>query len=342
VKLTPEEHAVLSSARRVDPEAYQLYLKGRYFWVKRTPESVKKAIGLFEQAINVDPTYAQAYGGLADCYMSLGFSFDVGSLPPTEAIPKAKAAVAKALEVTESLAEVHNPLAFIKLNYDWDFAGAETEFKRALELNPGNANVHHWYAHYLIVAGRPKDSLAESNRASDLDPLSPIMSVHLGWLYYYLHDYERALNQLNKTLELDPNYGLAYWYIGLVKEQQGAFTEALAALKRGDELLKDNLVVKADLAHALAVSGRKADADEALRSLLAMSHTRYVNPFEVGLIYIGLGHSDEAFQWLNRAYEERSDLFVYLRVDPRLDPVRSDPRFQEMVRRMNFPETDKG
>jgi serine/threonine-protein kinase len=341
VKLTPEEHAVLSSARRVDPEAYQLYLKGRYFWVKRTPESVKKAIGLFEQAINADPTYAQAYGGLADCYMSLGFSFDVGSLPPTEAIPKAKAAVAKALEVTESLAEVHNPLAFMKLNYDWDFPGAETEFKRALELNPGNANVHHWYAHYLIVAGRPKDSLAESNRAFDLDPLSPILSVHLGWLYYYLHDYERALNQLNKTLELDPNYGLAYWYIGLVKEQQGAFTEALAALKRGDELLKENLVVKADLAHALAVSGRKADAAEALRSLLTVSRTRYVNPFEIGLIYIGLGLDDKAFQWMNRAYEERSDLVVYLRVDPRLDPVRSDPRFQEMVRRMNFPERDK-
>ena len=337
VKLTPEEHAVLSSARRVDPEAYQLYLKGRYFWVKRTPESVTKAIGLFEQAIDADPTYAQAYGGLADCYMSLGFSFDVGSLPPTEAIPKAKAAVAKALEVTESLAEVHNPLAFMKLNYDWDFPGAETEFKRALELNPGNANVHHWYAHYLIVAGRPNDSLAESNRALELDPLSPIMSVHLGWLYYYLHAYERALNQLNKTLELDPNYGLAYWYIGLVNEQQGAFTEALAALRRSDELLKDNLVVKADLAHALAVSGRKADAEEALRNLLAISHTRYVNPFEIGLIYIGLGQSEEAFQWLNRAYKERSDLVVYLRVDPRLDPVRSDPRFQEMVRRMNFP-----
>jgi serine/threonine-protein kinase len=341
VKLTPEEHAVLSSARRVDPEAYQLYLRGRYFWVKRTPESVTKAIGLFEQAIDADPTYAQAYGGLADCYMSLGFSFDVGSLPPTEAIPKAKAAVAKALEVTESLAEVHNPLAFMKLNYDWDFPGAETEFKRALELNPGNANVHHWYAHYLIVAGRPNDSLAESNRALELDPLSPIMSVHLGWLYYYLHAYERALNQLNKTLELDPNYGLAYWYIGLANEQQGAFTEALAALKRGDELLKDNLVVKADLAHALAVSGRKADAEEALRNLLAISRTRYVNPFEIGLIYIGLGQSEEAFQWLNRAYKERSDLVVYLRVDPRLDPVRSDPRFQEMVRRMNFPGTGR-
>ena len=338
VRLTPEEHAILSSARRVDPEAYQLYLKGRYFWVKRTPESVTKAIGLFEQAIHADPTYAQAYGGLADCYMSLGFSFDVGSLPPTEAIPKAKAAIAKALEVTDSLAEAHNPLAFMKLNYDWDFPGAETEFKRALGFNPGNANVHHWYAHYLIVAGRSKDSLAESHRALDLDPLSSIMSVHLGWLYYYLHDYERALNQLHKTLELDPDYGLAYWYIGLVKEQQGAFEEALTALKRADELLKDNLVVKADLAHALAVSGRKADADKGLLDLLSMSRTRYVNPFEIGLIHIGLGLSDEAFQWLNRAYMERSDLVVYLRVDPRLDPVRSDPRFQEMVRRMKFPE----
>jgi serine/threonine-protein kinase len=336
VKLTPEEHAILSSARRVDPEAYQLYLRGRYFWVKRTPESVKKAIGFFEQAINADPTYAHAYSGLADCYMSLGFSFDVGSLPPNEAIPKAKAAVAKALELTESLAEVHNPLAFIKLNYDWDFHGAETEFKRALELNPGNANVHHWYAHYLIVAGRPKDSLAESNQALELDPLSPIMNVHLGWLYYYLHDYERAMNQLNKTLELDPNYGLAYWYIGLVKEQQGVFAEALAALKQGDELLKDNLVVKADLAHALAVSGRKADAAEALRSLLAVSGTRYVNPFEIGLVHIGLGLRDEAFQWLNRAYEERSDLVVYLRVDPRLDPIRSDPRFGELLKKIGF------
>jgi TolB-like protein/cytochrome c-type biogenesis protein CcmH/NrfG len=337
VKLTPEEHAVLSSARRVDPEAYRLYLKGRYFWVKRTPESVARAIGLLEQAIDADPTYAQAHGALADCYMSLGFSFDVGSLPPTEAIPKAKAAVAKALEVTESLAEVHNPLAFMKLNYDWDFPGAETEFKRALELNPGNANVHHWYAHYLVVAGRANEALAESHRALELDPLSPIMSVHLGWLYYYLHAFERALDQLNKTLELDPNYGLAHWYIGLAREQQGAFTEALVALKRGDELLKDNLVVKADLAHALAVSGRTAEAEEALRNLLAISRTRYVNPFEIALIHIGLGQAEKAFQWLDRAYQERSDLVVYLRVDPRLDPLRSDPRFQEMVRRMNFP-----
>ncbi|HVN75440.1 MAG TPA: protein kinase, partial [Thermoanaerobaculaceae bacterium] len=342
VKLTPEERAVLMRARRVDPEAYGLYLKGRYFWAKRTPESVVKAIGLFEQAIDRDPTYPQAYGGLADCYMSLGFSFDVGSLPPTEAIPKAKAAVAKALEITESLAEVHSPLAFMKLNYDWDFSGAEAEFRRALQLNPGSANAHHWYAHLLVVAGRPKESLEESQRALELDPLSPIMSVHLGWLLYYLRDYDRALEQLAKTLELDPTYGLAYWYIGLVKEQQGAFSEALAALRRSDELLKDNTVVKADMAHTLAVAGCRADAERALENLLALARRRHVNPFELALVYLGLGQNEAAFEWLERAYEARSDLMVYLRVDPRLDSVRSDPRFRELVRRMCFPKAGGG
>jgi TolB-like protein/Tfp pilus assembly protein PilF len=338
VKLTPHEHAVLSRAPRVDREAYDLYLKGRYFWVKRTPESVQKAIGYFSQAIGADPTYAQAYGGLADCYMSLGFSFDVGSLPPNEAIPKAKAAAAKALAIDDMLAEVHNPVAFMKLNYDWDFLGSEAEFKRALELNPGHANAHHWYAHLLIATGRSEESLAESNRALELDPLSPILTVHLGWLYYYLRQYELAMDILNKTLELEPTYGLAYWYIGLVKEQEGKFTEALDAMRHGAELLKDNLVVKADLAHALAVSGHKADAGEALQELHSLSQSRYVNPFEIGLIHIGLGQSDEALDWLNRAYEERSDLMIYLRVDPRLDPLRSDPGFQDLVHRMNFPD----
>ncbi len=320
VKLTPQERAVLNRARRVDREAYDLYLKGRYLWVKRTPESVQKAIGYSSQAIAIDPTYAQAYSGLADCYMSLGFSFDVGSLPPNEAIPKAKAAAAKALAIDDTLAEVHNPVAFMKLNYDWDFLGSEAEFKRALELTPSHANTHHWYAHLLIATGRPEESLAESNRALELDPLSPILSVHLGWLYYYLRRHELAMDILNKTLELEPNYGLAYWYIGLVKEQEGEFTEALDALRQADELLKDNLVVKADLAHALAVSGRKADAEVALQGLSGLSESRYVNPFEIGLIHIGLGQSDEALHWLNRAYEERSD-----------------PRFQDLVGRVGFP-----
>jgi TolB-like protein/Tfp pilus assembly protein PilF len=338
VKLTPLDESRLKSPRVVNPTAYELYLKGRYFWVKRTPDSVQKAIGLFGQAIDADPTYANAYSGLADCYMSLGFSFDVGSLPPNEAIPKAKAAVAKAIEIDDSLAEAHNTLAFMKLNYDWDFPGAEMEFRRSLELNPGYANAHHWYAHYLIAARRPDESLAESNRALELDPLSPIMSVHLGWLYYYLRQYDRAIDQLNKTLELDPNYGLAHWYIGLVREQQSRFGEALDALGHAETLLKGNLVVESDRAHALAVSKRTGEAEAALRNLLSLSPARYVNPVEVALIHIGLGQNDEAFRWLDRAYAERSDLLVYLGVDPRLDPIRSDPRFSALVRRVGLPQ----
>jgi TolB-like protein/Tfp pilus assembly protein PilF len=337
VKLTPLDEARLKSPRAVEPAAYELYLKGRYFWVKRTPDSVQKAIALFGQAIDADPTYASAYSGLADCYMSLGFSFDVGSLPPNEAIPKAKAAVSKAIDIDDSLAEAHNTLAFMKLNYDWDFPGAEKEFRRSLELNPGYANAHHWYAHYLIAAGRAEESLAESNRALELDPLSPIMSVHLGWLYYYLRQYDRAIDQLNKTLELDPNYGLAHWYIGLVKEQQSRFAEALDALGRAEGLLKGNLVVEADRAHALAASKRTGEAEAALRNLLSLSPARYVNPVEVALIQIGLGRNDEAFRLLDRAYAEHSDLLVYLGVDPRLDPIRSDPRFAALVRRVGLP-----
>jgi eukaryotic-like serine/threonine-protein kinase len=337
VKLTPLDKARLKSPRAVDPAAFELCLKGRYFWTKRTPESIQKAIGLFGQAIDTDPTYAYAYAGLSACYVSLGFSFDVGSLPPNEAIPKAKAAASKAIEIDDSLAEAHNPLAFIRLNYDWDSAGAEREFKRALDLNPGYADAHHWYAHYLIATGRPEESLAESNRALELDPLSPIMSTHLGWLYYYLRRNDQALSQLGKTLELDPNYGLAHWYIGLVKEQQGRYDEALDRMSRAVELLHGNLVVEADRAHALALSKRTAEAEESLGGLLTLSRTRYVNPVETALVYIGLGKSDEAFRWLDRAYEERSDLLVYLRVDPRFDPIRSDPRFAELIRRVGLP-----
>jgi len=338
VKLTPADQARLQSPKTVDPASYELYLKGRYFWGKRTPESIQKAIELFEQAIAADPTNALAYSGLADCYMSSGFSFDFGSLPPKEAIPKAKAAAAKAIEIDDSLAEVHNTLAFAKLNYDWDFSGSEGEFKRALELNPGYANAHHWYAHYLIAVGRPDESLAESKRALELDPVSPIMGVHLGWLYYYLRQYDRAIDQLNKTLELDPNYGLAHWYIGFAREQQGRYSEAVDAIQRAENLLKGNLIVEADRAHALALSGRRAETEEALRNLLAKSPVRYVNPVEIALVHIALGHNEEAFQWLDRGYEERSDLLVYLKVDPRFDPIRSDTRFAALVRRVGLPQ----
>jgi TolB-like protein/Flp pilus assembly protein TadD len=337
VNLTPDERARLTTARQVDPEAYQLYLKGRYFWVKRTAESIGRAIDYFRQAIDKDPGYATAYAGLADCYSSMGFSWDLGSMAPSEVQPKAMAAATKAIELDNSSGEAHSSLAFIKLNYGWDWPGAETEFKRGIDLNPGWANVHHWYAHMLLSAGRMEEAEQSSKKALELDALSPIMNVHLVWHYYYAGQYDKALEQVKKTLELDPNYGLAYWYRGLVYEAQGKYDDAVRDMGRGKELLKGNIIVDSDLVHAYAVSGKKLEAEKALAELRQVSEKRYVNPFEIALIYIGLGNKDNAFDWLEKAYRQRSDLLVYLKVDPRLDPIRSDPRFVDLMRRVGIP-----
>jgi serine/threonine protein kinase/TolB-like protein/Tfp pilus assembly protein PilF len=209
VKLTPEEQARLSGSHTVDREAYKLYIKGRYFWGKRNQESFDRAMDYFRQAIDRDPSYAAPYTGLADCYVLFGSSFDVGGHPPSEVQPKAKAAALKALELDSSLSDAHNSLAYVKLIYDWDWPGADAEFKRSIELNPGYAHGHHWYAHLLLSGGRRDEALAESNRALELDPLSPIIIVHLGWHYLYTRQYDRALDQLAKALELDPSYALA-------------------------------------------------------------------------------------------------------------------------------------
>ena len=221
VKLTPREHAALTTARQVDPEAYELYLEGRYFWNKRTEATVSKARDSFLRAIARDPGYAVAYSGLADTYSSSGFSYDLAALPPIEAFTKAKAAVARALAIDDTLADAHNSLGFIELTYDWDFPRAEAEFKRALQLDPKLANAHHWYAHELIATGRTAEALVEGQRALALDPLNPILNTHIGWHYIMAHQYDAAIAQLLKTLDLDPDYGLAQWYLGLAYEQKG-------------------------------------------------------------------------------------------------------------------------
>jgi TolB-like protein/Tfp pilus assembly protein PilF len=336
-KLTPEEHARLSTAREVDPGAYELAIKGRYFWVKRTEESINRALALFQQAVERDPGYAAAYSGLADCYSSLGFSFDVGSQRPAEVQPKAKAAAMKALELDDSLADAYTSLAYVKLNYDWDWHGAEVEFKRSLQLNPGYANGHHWHAHFLLSSGRRSEALEESKRALELDVLSPIMNVHLGWHYLYSRQYDRALDQLTKTLELDPNYGLAHWYRGLAYQQKGMYTEALRELAKARNLLKNSPIVEADIGHLHAVSGRKREAEGVIARLKKESARRYVNPYAIALIYVGLGLNDQGFEWLDTAFRERSDMLVYLRVDPRLDSIRSDPRFALLAGRVGGP-----
>jgi serine/threonine protein kinase/tetratricopeptide (TPR) repeat protein len=321
----------------VDPDAFQLYVKGRQQWERRTEDSIGRAIAYFNQALEKDPNYAVAYSGLADCYLSLGFSFDVGSLPPNEAIPKATAAVIKALTLDDSLAEAHNSLAYAKLNFDWDWPEAEAEFKRALQLNPGSADAHHWYSHFLVSSGRLEEALAESERALERDRLSSIMNTHLGWALFFARRYDEALLQLAKTIDKDPNYGLAYWYRGLALEAQRKYADALTEMRKGAALLKGNVVVQADIGHLHAVRGDKREAQRIIDDLQQASTRRFISPFEIALIYLGLGQTDRAFEWLERAYRERSDLLVYLKLDPRLDAIRSDPRFKDLVRRVGIP-----
>src|SRR5438094_4296372 len=293
----------------------------------RTEASIQKAIDIFQQAIAKDPMYGAAYSGLADCYSSLGFSFDVGSISPREIQPKALAVARKAADLDDSSAEAHSSLAFIKLNYDWDWAQSEQEFRKGIELNPGWANGHHWYAHHLLSSGRTREAETESLRALELDPLSAIMNTHLGWHYYFARQYDKSLEQLRKTIELVPNYGLAFWYSGWAYEQKGLYSDALRDLQRAKELLKTNVSVDADIGHLYAVSGNRAGAERVLRDLKELSTKKYVNAFEIALIYVGSGDKDNAFEWLDKAYQQRSDMLVYLNVDPRLDVIRHEPRF---------------
>ena len=338
VELSPEEHATLSTSHAIDPDAYKLYLKGRYFWVKRNRESFNLAMDYFQQAINRDPGYAAPYSGLADCYVLFGSSFDVGGLAPNDVQPKAKAAALKAMTLDNSLSDAHNSLAYVKLTYDWDWRGAETEFRQALKLNPGYAHGHHWYAHLLFSSGRRDEALAEANRALELDPVSPIINLHLGWHYLYAKQYDRALDQLAKTLELDPNYALAHWYRGLAYEQKKMYAEALSEMSRAKDLLPGNLAVQSDIGHVYAVSGDRAAAEKVVTELNREAGERYVNQYELALIYVALGQKDQAFQALDRAFREHSDQLIYLNVDSRLDPIRPDSRFKNLVRLVGIPQ----
>jgi tetratricopeptide (TPR) repeat protein len=264
LRISGEDHNRMMKHYTENPEAYQLYLKGRFYWNRRTAEGVKKGIEYFQQAIDKDPNYALAYTGLADSYSSLGLSLDAGSLSPSEAIPSAKAAALKALEMDDTLAEAHTSLAFIRLNYDWDWSGAEREFKRAIELNPNYDNAHHWYSHYLMAMGRTEESLAESKRALEIDQLGLIMNVHLGWHYLYAHKYDLAIEQFQKTLEMDPNYGLTHWYLGEAYEQKAMYVEAAAELLKAKDLLTENVAVDAEMGRTYALAGKRDDAQKVI------------------------------------------------------------------------------
>ena len=315
-------------------EAYQLYLKGRFYWNKRTAEALKKSIEYFNQAIEKDPSFALAYAGLADSYV-----VPANRLPPREAMPKAKAAAIRALELDETLAEAHASLGRVLAAYDWDWTSAEKEYKRAIELNPRYAIAHQWYGGYLAVMGRSNEAIAERKRALELEPLSLIINFELGLAFYYARDYDQAIEQFQKTLELDQNFPPAHQFLPAAYEQKGMYGEAIAEFKKAIPLKQGSewTLSKAGLGHVYAVTGKKSEARTVLDELKQLSEQEYVPATSIALIYAGLGEKDQAFAWLEKAYEQRAFQMQWLKIEPRWDSLRSDPRFQDLMRRIGIP-----
>ncbi|MEE9293346.1 MAG: tetratricopeptide repeat protein [Phycisphaerae bacterium] len=334
--VTPEEEARLASARPVNPEAYEAYLKGRYFWNKRTREGLTKGLEHFQQAIDIDPTYALAYAGVADSWLVLGNN---AYLPAEETFPKAKTAALKALAIDDSLAEAHTSLGAILQNYDWDWTGAEREFRRALQLNPGYATAHHWNSFLLSMLGRHDEAIAEVKRARELDPLSLRINANVGLMFYWARRYDQAIKELLRALELDQNRprGL-YDRLGWAYLQKDMHDEAIATLEKALTLSGGGPLALAGLGHAYAVAGRVDDAISILGKLKRVSKRSHVSPVWLARIYTGLGEKDQAFAWLEKGYEKRDIRMHWMKLDPRFDPLRSDPRFQDLLRRMNFPD----
>ena len=333
VQLLGKEKAKLMKHYTADVEAYNLYLKGRFYWNKRTEEEVNRGIKYFQQAIEKDPAYAVAYAGLADCYNVLGF---YNAMPPNEAFTKAKAAALKAMEIDDILAEVHTSLAYVRLYYDWDWLDAEREFKRATELNTAYATTPHWYAEYLAAMGRLNEAIAEKKRACQLDPLSMIINTTVGWMFYFSRQYDLAIVQIKKALEIDPDFVPAHYWLGQAYEQRGMYQQAIAEFQKANTLSKGSTYTVAALAHAYAVAGERVKAQKIIDQLKEQSKKTYVSSYDIAEVYIGLGRKNVALDWLERAFDERSRGLVFLKVEPRLDDTRSDPRFKALLKKMNF------
>jgi tetratricopeptide (TPR) repeat protein len=331
--VTPEEHVRLASARAVNPEAYGLYLKGRYEWNKRTKEGLSKGLEYFQRAIDLDPNYALAYSGVADSYENLG---DNGFLPGVEAYPKAKAAALKALELDENLAEAHASLAGLLELYDRDWLAAEREYQRAIELNPDYATAHHWHAVYLAWMGRDREALAEIELARRLDPLSTRINANVVLVLYLGRQYERAIVEARKAIDLEPNDTAAHFYLGETYLQKGMYQDALAEIQKGVNLEPNYWPPLAVLAEAYTAAGKRGEALKILGKLKELSKVEYVSPYSMARIYVALGDRDEAFAWLQKGFDGHDGNMNNLKVDAALDPLRSDPRFQDLVRRMHF------
>ncbi len=337
LRLTGEDQKRLSKHYTENTEAYQLYLRGRYEWNKRTADGLKKSIEYFNQAIEKDPGYALAYAGLADVYNVAAFPL---RLSPKEVFPRAKAAATKAVELDDTLAEAHSALATVKSVYDWDWLGAEREFRRAIELNPGYPTVHYFYGFtYLLPMGRFDEAITELKRAIELDPFSAILNVNLGWALYFVRRYDDAIVQLKKAAEIDPNFGQAHMHLAEAYEEKGMHEEAIAELAKLPPAYSVSLDPRelAMVRQAYAMAGMRGYWQKYLEILKDHAKQRYVPPSFIAGMPARLGDKDQAFEWLEKAYEARDEFIRLVRVDPTFDNLHSDPRYADLLRRMGLP-----
>jgi tetratricopeptide (TPR) repeat protein len=314
-------------------DAEALYVKGRNAWNKRKTADIEQAVGHFKQAVELNPNYALAYAGLADCYNMLAA---YGGKAPTEAFRQAREAATKSLALDSKLAEGHAALAYANFRGDWNWAEAEKEFKQAISLNDNYPWAHLWYGSLLSSQGRFDEAIRETRRAQQIEKTSTIINIQLGLVYYFQHQYREAVEECKKTIELDPTFFAAQRYLGLSYSQMGMHREAIAEFEKAINASGDSPLMKADYAGALALSGDKVKTQTQLNNLLETAKQKYVSAYHIAAIYVGLKNKDQAFNWLNKAFQDRADWMVNLKVDPRFDSLRSDTRFGDLLRRMNL------
>ena len=331
--ISSEDQLRMARLGTVEPAAYESYLRGRSFWNQRTPAGLKQAVAHFQHAIELDPGFAEAYSGLADAYTALGYT---SYWSPGDSFPKAREFAEKALQIDPSLAEARASLAYVKLYYDWDWKGAESEFQAAITTNPNYATAHHWYSVLLTARGRHEEASSEILRAHELDPLSVPISTDMGFELYYARRYEEAITQLRSVLQTSPKFPLAHLWLGRAYEQERMYPEAITEFEQAGTALKDWPVIIAAAGHTYGRWGHKSDATAALHRMDELAKEEYVTPYGVALVFAGLEDREQAMNWLQKAYEGRSHWLVWLNLDPRFDNVRFDPRFRELLRRMKF------
>jgi tetratricopeptide (TPR) repeat protein len=336
-KLTSPEERRLLSARTINPEAYEDYLKGHFLLWGQGESDARKGIAYFQRAIQKDPNYALAYAGIAECYITLGQPWN-GALSPKEILTQAKAAASKALVLDESLGEAHSAFAHVIELYDWDWQGAEKEYRRALELNPNDAMARFWFGEYLQVMGRNEEGFAQMRQAIALDPLNPNPAAELGSQFYTARQYDQAMRAFQKVLELEPDNSWAHYGLGCVYSERKMYAEAIAELVKAVNLSNRSESAVASLGKVLGDSGRKQEARKILKELRERSKHRYVSPYLIGLVQLGLGERNQAIASLDQGYTNRDQWMMYMKVDPGWDDLRSDPRFKDLTRRVGLPQ----